>query len=180
MDQKIINRLPALKDIVSVYAVVSFIIQMWAIHLLLGQLSAWSNYLYVSEILSVIAYRIAESFVECLLVLVLLLLFSFILPARFLRDVFVTRGSVIAICFLSSIILFWKRFESDPGVLMANYFQLWTGITIVVAIFFSHFSAKVEAISDFLNWVSERMTIFLYPLIPISLVCVLTVFLRNI
>ena len=179
MDRKITNRLPALKDIVSVYAVVSFIIQMWAIHLLIEQLPAWSNYLYVSEILSVIAYRIAESFVECLFVLFLLLFFSFILPARFLRDVFITRGSAIAICFLSSIILFWKRFDSDPGVIMANYLQTWTGVTIVLAIVFSYFSAKVDAISDFLNWVSERMTIFLYPLIPISLVSILTVLMRN-
>lgn len=175
-----LNRLPAIKDIASVFAVISFMIQMWAIHLLLGQLSTWSNYLYVPEILSIVAYRIAESFVEALLVLGFLLLISFILPARFLRDVFVVRGTAFAFCLLGSIILFWRRFESDPGVLMANYLQTWTGGTVLLATLFSHLSAKVEAVSDFLDWISGRMTVFLYLLIPISLVSLITVLLRNI
>lgn len=174
-----LSRLPVIKDIVPVYAVISFMIQVWAIHLLLGQLSTWSNYLDIPQILSVFAYRIAESFVECLFVLGFLLLVSFILPARFFRDVFVVRGSAFVICMLSSIILFWKRFESDPGVLMANYSQSWTGGTILLTILFSHLSVKIEAISDFLDWVSERMTVFLYLLIPISLVSFITVLLRN-
>lgn len=175
-----LNRLPAIKDIVPVYAVISFMIQVWAIHLLLGHLSTWSNYLYVPEILSIAAYRIAESFVEALLVLGLLLLISFILPARFFRDVFVVRGSALVLCLLGSIILFWKRFESDPGILMANYLQTWTVGTVLLAALFSHLSVKVGAVSDFLDWISERMTVFLYLLIPISLVSLITVLFRNI
>jgi len=174
------NRFPLSKDIVPVYAVIAFMIQAWTMHVLFGQLPSWSNYLNVNEIMSVFAYRIAEGFVECLFMLGILLLISFILPPRFFRDVFVIRGTAFAMCILGSIILFWKRFESDPGILMANYTQTWTAGTILLASLISHASAKIGAVSDFLDWVSDRMTVFLYLLIPLSLVSFITVLIRNI
>lgn len=178
--QWMLKRLPLSKDIVPVYAVIALMIQAWTLHVLFGQLPAWSNYLNVHEILSIFAYRIAESFMECLLVLGILLSISFILPPRFFRDVFVVRGTAFAMCLLGSTILFWKRFESDPGVLMADYTQIWTVGTILLASLFSHASTKIEAVSDFLDWASDRIIIFLYLLIPLSLVSFITVLIRNI
>jgi len=175
-----LKRLPSSKDIASVYAVIAFMIQIWTVQVLFGQLPSWSSYLNVHEILSVFAYRIAESFMECLLVLGVLLFISLILPPRSFRDVFVVRGTAFAVCFLGSIILFWKRFESDPGILMADYTQTWTVGTILLTVLSSHASAKIEAVSDFLDWVSDRITVFLYLLIPLSLVSFITVLIRNI
>jgi hypothetical protein len=49
------NRLPLFKHIVSVYAVIAFIIQIWTMDVLIGQLPSWSNFLNVNEILSIFA-----------------------------------------------------------------------------------------------------------------------------
>jgi hypothetical protein len=174
------KRLPFLKDIVCVYAVIAFLIQAWTILVFFRQVPSWSNYLNVQEISSVFAYRIAESFMECLFVLSILLAISFILPPRFFRDVFVVRGTAFALCLLGSIILFWKHFENDLGVSMADYAQAWTVGTILLASLFSHASARVEAISGFLHWVSDQMTVFLYILIPLSLASFIIVIFRNI
>jgi hypothetical protein len=117
---------------------------------------------------------------ECLLLLGTLILVSFILPPRFFRNVFVVRGTAFATCLLSSIILFWKYFESDPGILMVDYIQIWTFGALLLASLISYASAKISALSDFLYWVSDRMIVFLYILIPLSIVSLITVLIRNI
>lgn len=174
------NRFPTLKDIVSVYAVIAFMIQAWTINVFFEHLSSWTNFLNVNEILSIFSYRIAESFLECLIVLGILLLISLFLPLRLFRNIFMVRGSAFAICLLGSIMLFWKRFKNDPGVLMADHIQIWTVGTIFAASLISYAAAKFQPLSDFFAWISESMTVFLYILIPLSLISVITVLVRNI
>lgn len=174
------NRWPARKDIISVYAVIAFMIQLWTISVTFDQLPSWASFLNLNEILAVFAYRIAESFVECLLVLFVLLSISFILPPRFFRDVFAIRGTAFVLCSLGSLILFWNRFENDPGPVMADYTQIWTAVTILLACMIAYVSAKIPVISDFLEWISERMVVFLYIFVPISVVSFITILLRNI
>jgi hypothetical protein len=130
--------------------------------------------------LAVVAYRIAESFMECLLVLGMLILTSFILPPRFFRNAFVVRGTAFAMCLLSLIILFWKRFESDPGVLISDYIEIWTVGALLLASLISYASAKIRAVSDFMDWVSNRMIVFLYILMPLSIISLITVLIRNV
>jgi len=174
------NRFPVSKDIVAVYALIAFMIQLWTIDAFFEQLPSWSSFLNVNEIMAVFAYRIAESFLECLLVLAVLLSISFILPPKFFRDVFAVRGAAFALCLLGSVILFWKRFASDPGTLMAEYAQIWAVGTILLASLVSYLSVRIRAVSDFLEWISDRMIVFLYILIPVSLASFITVLIRNI
>jgi hypothetical protein len=174
------NRWPVSKDIISVYAVTASLIQLWTINVSFEQLPSWASFLNLNEILAVFAYRIAESFVECLLVLCVLLSISFILPPRFFRDVFAVRGTAFVLCSLGSLILFWNRFENDPGPVMAEYTQIWTAGTILLACIITYVSAKIPVISDFLEWISERMVVFLYIFVPISIVSFITILIRNI
>lgn len=174
------NRLPIIKDILPVFAALVFMIQTWTLLVLFQQLPAWLNYLAVGDIFGIFAYRIAASFLECLLVLGCLLAVSMILPARFFRDVFVVRGTAFSFCFLGSIILFWRYFEKDPGVLMADYVRTWTALTFSIAIFLSYRSTKMQALADFLEWISDRLIIFLYVSLPLSLASFVIILLRNI
>ena len=173
------KRWPASKDIISVYAVIAFLIQVWAIYVSFEQLPAWSSFLTINEILAVLAYRLTESFLECLLILGFLLVLSFLLPPRFFRDVFMIRGSAFALGLLGPMILFWKLFRGDPGTVMADYARLWMVSTILLASLAWYFSVKVISVSDFLKWISDRMIVFLYLLIPMSLVSFVTVLIRN-
>ena len=174
-----LNRWPAFKDILSVYAVIAFLIQVWTIYISFEQLPAWSSFLNINEIMAVLAYRVTESFIECLLILGLLLVVSFLLPPGIFRDVFVVRGTAFAMGLLGPMILFWKLFRGDPGTLMADYARIWMVSTVVLASLASYLSVKVISVADFLKWISDRMIVFLYLLIPISLVSFITVLIRN-
>ena len=173
------NRWPASKDILSVYAVIAFLIQVWTIYVSFEQLPAWSSFLNINEIMAVLAYRVVESFMECLLVLGILLIISFILPPKVFRDIFVIRGTAFALGLLGPTILFWKLFRGDPGTLMADYARTWMIGTILLASLTSYLSARIISVADFLKWISDRMIVFLYLLIPISLVSFITVLIRN-
>lgn len=175
-----LKRLPLAKDILPVYAVTAFLIQAWTISVFIRQLDSFSYFLNVNDILAIFAYRMAESFLECLLVMGLLIAAAVILPARAFRDVFAIRGAAFAVVLLGSVILFWKRFAADPGVLMADLIRLWSVGTLFFACLISYASTKSSALSDFFDWVSDRMVVFLYLLIPLSVASLIAVMVRNI
>jgi len=176
-----LSRLPKVQGISSVYAVIAFMIQAWTINVFLWQYPSWLYYLNKQEILAIFAYRIAESFIETLFVLGILLLVSIILPPRFLRDVFNVRGTAFIVFMLGSIILFWNRFlDRDPGVVMADYLRIWTAAAVLLSVAISYASAKIKVVSSFLIWLSDRMIIFLFILIPMSLISLVVVVIRNV
>ena len=174
-----LKRFPSAKDIIPVYAVIAFLIQVWTISVFIRQLASFASFLSINEVLAVFAYRISESFIECLLVVGALIIVAAILPSSSFRDVFVVRGAAFAVVLLSSVILFWKRFATDPGVLMADYIQAWTIGTLFVASLISYISTKSRALSDFFDWVSDRMIVFLYLLLPLSVTSLILVLIRN-
>jgi hypothetical protein len=175
-----LNRLPSAKDIIPVYAIVAFLIQMWTISVFIKQLATFSSFLSLNEVLAIFAYRIAESFLECLLVVGILITVAFLLPPKFFRDAFAVRGSAFAVVLLGSVIVFWQRFATDPGVLMADYIRIWTMCTLLFACLVSYVSTKSRALSAFLDWVSDRMIVFLYVLLPLSVASLILVLIRNI
>lgn len=173
------NRWPASKDILSVYAVIAVLNQVWTVYVSFEQLPAWSSFLNINEIMAVLAYRVTESSIECLLMLGILLVISLLLPRRMFRDVFVVRGTAFVLGLLGPIILFWKLFRGDPGILMAEYAGIWMIGAVLLALLTSYLSVKISSAADFLKWISDRMIVFLYLLIPISLVSFITVLIRN-
>lgn len=164
---------------ISVYAVVALMIQAWTVAVFFQQIPAWGNFLTVPEIVAIFAYRIAESFLECILLVGLLLLISFILPASYFRNVFKIRGTMFAVSLIGLVMLFWKRFGSDPGVVMADYVQIWTVGTLVTSALISGLSTRLKGVPDFAEWIADQSIIFLYILIPLSIISCIIVLLRN-
>ena len=167
------DRLPGLREMAPVYSVIAFIIYGWATVVFLWNLPAWLFYLRLDEILVVFAYRMVASLTESLAALVVLLAVCFILPHGFLKDAFVLRGTAAAICVLGSIVLFWNH-------VMSSDVDFWVPRSIALAIFFGLFSTRIKAIASFLQWLSNSMLIFLYILLPVSLVSLMTVLARNV
>lgn len=174
------KRLPVAKDIIPVYAVIAFLIQVWTINVFITQLASFSSFLSINEMLAIFAYRMAESFLESLLILGILIVVALILPPRSFRDVFAVRGAAFAAVLLSSVILFWRRFATDPGVLMADYIGIWTVSTFLFACLISYASTRSRALSDFFEWVADRMIVFLYLLLPLSVTSLILVLIRNV
>ncbi len=162
------------------YAVIALVIYDWTIYWFLWQVSAWLYYLKIGEILMAGAYAMVTNLVESLLVLCLPLLASLLLPRAWFRDKFVARGTALAACALGFLItlavLFKKRAEYP-----ARAEQLWVlslGLPIVLGIVFA--AGRIHNLKLAVEWVADRVTVFLYVLVPISLLSLAAILIHMI
>jgi hypothetical protein len=95
-----------------------------------------------------------------------------------MRDVFVTRGTIAALFGLGSIMLYMYRFSMVGYSFLANLI-IWSLAGLVVTILFTFLSAHVRIVVRAAAWISDRMIIFLFLFVPISLVSLLVVIYRN-
>lgn len=176
--EKIKSRLPTKEAITPVLAVISFLAYGWTLVLFLWKVPSWMLYLTAGDMLTVLAYSMTSALLESLFVLSVLLLLCLLLPARWMQDVFVTRGTVAAILGLGTIMLYMYCFSLVGYSYISNLIP-WSLAGLVITIFFTSLSTRIRPIVRAAELISDRMIVFLYIYIPISLVSLLVVVYRN-
>ncbi len=173
-----LNRLPKLKDVIPVYAVIAFMVYAWAIIVFLWQVPAWLYYLNLGEILSIFAYRLFASFIESLIFLCIILIVTMILPPKWLKDSFTVRAATATICVLGAIMLYANQ-SLVAALTIPGRLYYWIFGSILLAILIGFFSTKIKPAASFLTWLSDSMTIFLYILMPLSAISLIVILIRN-
>jgi hypothetical protein len=165
-----LKRIPPFIDIVSVYAVIASMLFAWSIILFIWYLPSWLYFMDFSDLIGVFCYVMASSFFESIAFLLFLLFLSILLPLKFFRDEFVPRGTSIAICMI--------------GLIMLNAYHIsiprFLETLVLAAVVVSFLSTKIPLVRQALMWLSDRLIIFLYILIPLSFLSVLIIVARNI
>jgi hypothetical protein len=172
------SRLPAFNAILPVFAVISFMVYGWTLVIFLWKVPSWAMFLTFDEMLSVLAYSMTTSLLESLTALAILLVASALLPVRWMRDVFVTRGSIAAFFGLGSIMLYMYRL-SVAGYGVFNYLFQWTWTALTLTLLFTFFAPRFRFIVRAVAWISDRLIVFIFLFVPISLVSVFVVVYRN-
>ncbi len=173
-----LKRFPPSKSIIPVFAVIVFMIYAWTIVHFLWALPSLFYYLNLGEILAVLSYRILVDLVESLAMIGVLLVASFVLPPRILRDAFIARGVAASAILIGSVMLFWDRFTA-VGLSLANYAPLWLVVTLGATLGLSFLAAKVRFLSAGLEFLSDRFIVFLYILMPLTALALVDVLVRN-
>ena len=169
------RRLPKLQDIWQVYAVIAVMFAGWTITAFLWKLSAWLLLLNLGEMITLFAYAMAANFLESLIVLLLLLVTCRLLPAHLLRDDFIVRGTILAIGLIGSLMAFVGAemqfgFENGSRLLIPPLAIL--ALTILVL--------KTGVLRSTIAWLSDRLTVFLFILLPLFTILSGYVIFRNI
>lgn len=171
------KRFPSFPDIVPVYAVIVFMLFAWSVLQFFWYLPSWLYFMRLSDLVGVFSYVMASSFIESLAFLFLLLFLSFILPSTYLKDEFIVRGTSITLVVIGLFMLYFR-------LNIANQFKFpvsWYGILIILAaIGFTFLSAKLRPMRQALIWLSDRLIVFLYILVPLSVLSLLVIIVRNI
>jgi hypothetical protein len=173
------RRFPTLSAILPVYAVIAVPIYGWTITSWLWKLPSWLNFLTPGEITAIFFYAILTAFVESLLICILLLLLCFLLPSQLFRDRFVVRGTWLTIGLTVSILGngIWR------GMTRFTYAEIsltvWSMLSLILIIVLTFLSTKVRFMTLIADWISDRLMIFLYLLIPLSILSILVVVVRN-
>lgn len=177
--KSLIQRFPRAAAIPPVYAVIAVPIFGWTLTSWLWKLPSWLNFLTPGEIASILSYAMMTAFLESLLLCSILLLLCFILPAPMLRDQFGVRGTWLAIGLALSVLGHgvWR------GMTRFTYVEVslitWSIVSVLVIAVFTFLSGRVRFMARAAEWISDRLTVFLYILIPVSVLSILVVFVRN-
>ncbi len=174
-----LQRLPKSQAILQVYAVIAVTISGWTIIVFLRKLPSWLLTLNVGEIFTVFSYAMVTNLVESLIVILLLLTICFLLPSRVLRDHFVVRGTILSAGFIGSLIAILELLK-EFGI--GSSFKILFGplAVILLTTLLLVFSSKIRFVHAFILWISDRLIVFLFILLPLYVILFTYVIVRNI
>jgi hypothetical protein len=178
----ILDRLPNRQAILQVYAVIAVMFSAWTIPAFLWKLSAWLLILNIGEILTVFSYAMVVDLLESLTVLLLLLILCVLLPAPILRDDFVVRGTIIAAGLIGSLMAFVKL-HMEFGIESGTKLLIGPLAVLLLTVMLLAFPPKfrlVRFLHAAIQWISDRLLVFLYILVPLFVALLAYVIFRNI
>ena len=172
-----INRFPSLEENIQVYAVIAAPVYAWSVLWLFWELPSWLNYLTLSEILPIFAYALVTNLLESLVLLAGLDLLCFVLPQKWFHDSFVARSFLLVLLGLGYLMYFASLFGLEADY-PANLLR-WSAVIFVMFFSLSLILGRISAVRKMAEIVADRLTIFLYLTVPLSLLSLLVIFLRN-
>lgn len=173
------KRLPDFQSILQVYAVAAVLFAGWTITAFLWKLPAWLLILNLGEIFTLFSYAISVSFLESLIVLSILLGACVWFPANLLCDDFVVRGTILSIGLIGSLMAFVgfeMQFGFDSGVLL----MIPPFAVLSLTGFFLSRSSSYPRVRSVAMWLSDRVMVFLFLLLPLFAVLSVYVVFRNV
>jgi len=176
-----IARLPDRRSIIGVYATTAFLVYGWTLLASFWKVPSWMFFLKVSEILSVYAYSFAIDFAESILLLLAMLLVGLILPKRWWNDQFTSQGAVWISVLLGSIML--RLYTNRSPELWEDFvYNQWTwwGYTVLLGIVLSILFSRVILLRRGLEKLADRLVVFLYIYMPLTIISIIVVMVRNI
>jgi hypothetical protein len=130
------------------------------------------------EIALVYAYLLVTNFLESLLAVCVPIVLGFILPPKWFRDSFVSRGTSLVLLGLGYFMFLAYQFQAKddyPSVLLKAW-AVALALGIIALLVFM--IAKIPFLNKALGFIAEWVTVFLYVYIPLSLVSLVVVLPR--
>lgn len=171
------SRLPSKENTLQLFGVIVTLFYSYTILSSLMDFSKnWVLYLNIGDLVGIFAYILAGTFLECLLLLGVLVLIAFILPSKLLADKFTIYGTVLVISLTGSLIYLYSQ-ASAYDILAKSYlwFRAFASGSVILLVLTELFPFIRRTIS----FLSERFVVFLYIYIPLSIISIFIVILRN-
>lgn len=177
-DLSLTQRFPTLRENTQVYAVVAVPVYAWTILWLFWELPSWLNFLALGEILPIFAYALTTNLLESVLILAGLNIICFLLPKPWYREGYVARSFLLVLPGLGFLMYFASLFtnEIDPPVSLLLWLPVISGVALLLGIFLS----RILAVKNLVESIADRLTVFLYLIVPLSVLSFLFVLVRNV
>lgn len=167
-----------MEQIAPVYAIIVMIIYPWTLVHFFWRLPGWVLFSNLSDLASMFPYMIVVNLLESLLVLLGPLLLNLILPRSWYYDRFTTRSVSLVLLGLGFLMYFDHGLEGDVPFPMATV--RWLPAILLAILLLVYLLDRIPLVRRLLDEVSNRALIFLYISIPVSLLSLLVVLIRNI
>lgn len=174
------DRLPQRREILYVFGGVIFVIYSWAIRGFLYQLSSLRLYHTLGEIFGVFSYLMAFALIESIIIMSTLIVVGIILPGKWFREGFAWKAFITTlVAGIAMILLNNYLFSLNNTMPAMNVIYLSAGITFVLLISLIWIFQNNPQLQKFFLAVQERMQIFIYFYIPLGIIGLTVVVLRN-
>lgn len=174
----IIEKIPKLEDIAPVYSVIVMIIYPWTLSRFFWKLSSWILFASVGDLAALFAYMVVINFLESILVLLVPILMSIILPQKWFYDRFRTRSISLVLFGLGYLIYLDKKLYADSPFPLT--LVRWIPMAVIVILVLVFLVDRVGFLRRVLDELANRLTVFLYISIPISVISLLAILIRNV
>lgn len=172
------SRLPTLQQALAVFGIIALMVYGWTLIWFFWKLPSWSYFLNLGEILTVLLYSLSTNLLESLFVLCIPLVLSVLLPRRWFHDRFVSMASALMIAGLGYtmyVSLQFRAADSYPKELIRQF-----PFAALFILFFSFLVGRINLLRKLFETLTENAIIFAYIFLPISLIALLIVIVRNI
>jgi len=171
------GKFPARNQIAPVYATAVVIIYAWSLIHFFWRFPSWLYFATTGEIAVTLAYLFTVNFIESGLAILAPVGLSVILPRRWFRNRFVTRGMLLVILGLGYLAYFDWQIQADAAFPYA--LAKWTPLIALPILALVFLLDKIKWLGRILEELGDRLTIFLYIFVPLSALSLLTVLVRN-
>lgn len=141
------------------------------------KLPSWLYHASLDRIGILYAYMVSVNVFESLFVLFGLIALGFILPRRWFLEQFVTKGILLVLFGLGGLMYFDYNIQADNPFPLAMF--QWSPVFVVLILLLVFLLDKIALIRTILEKSADNLVIFLYILIPVSVISVVTVLIRN-
>jgi hypothetical protein len=176
------RRIPSRQEIFPVLSVFIFFAFSWSLYRTFWYVPSWLEYLNIWKVLIIAAYVAAFALIESLFMTGLLLLFSLFFPQRFFKDRFVFQGASLAGLISLAAFLLQRKinlvYRLELWQLGLFPVLLFLGL-VIAAMLLNLIFIRIPALARFVGGLAERLTVFAYFYIPLGLVGLVVVIVRN-
>ncbi|MBI5933971.1 MAG: hypothetical protein HY867_09710 [Chloroflexi bacterium] len=171
------DRFPSTREWMPVYAMGLSILNFWMLGHFSWKLSGWVYFQRVSDLLVTLAYSFATTFLESAAVIFGIVLLAAILPRLWFGEAFVARGATLVLLGLGYVMFFAFQFQSktDYPTAMVNI----TPWALAGICALAYFAGRVPLARRILESLADRFLIFLYIFLPLGILGLVTMILRN-
>jgi hypothetical protein len=171
------SRFPGWQAVTSVYATIVLLVYGWTAYWIAWKFPSWIYYLTISEILWIICYAMVVNLLESLILIFGVLALGFLMPKTWLTDRFGPSGTLLSMLLVGILMYFSGPVQSAERFSYTPLIQI--GISLLAALAIAVLLPLYRPAAAFLDLLADRAKIFLYILLPVSLVSLVMVILRN-
>ncbi len=173
----VLKKIPSLDKILSVFGVIVLLTYTWMLLWFFWIFPSWLHFLSLGEILVVLSYPMSITLLDSLLVLIALLLLCIVLPKKWFYDCFVEVAvplTVFGLAYLMYFSYLFQRIDDFPRALFE-----WSPLIVLFICVASFLVARVGIFRKWIGEFADQATIFVYLLLPLSLLSLVVVLVRN-
>jgi len=169
---------PTLGQLAPVYAIIVVLVFSWSLYRFFWRFPSWTYFATAGEIAVILAYMTSVNVLESLLVLLAPIGLSVLLPDDWFHSRFVSRGVSLVALGLGFLMYLDSQLQTyAPFPLELYRAAPLAAVAVLLLVFVID---RVAILRRGLEALADRATVFLYVSIPLGLVAVATVLIRNV